>query len=168
MHENVIRSLRYTNAKYLIAGPSSPTYLESLKSLEEWGKVEYKGVVDHNKINQIYSKSFAGVVLLDYSPNVGYHKGTLGVLKMFEYMMAGLPVIATDFDLWKEIIEGNDCGVCVDPYDVHAIADAINLYANNPEIARKQGENGRRAVKEKYNWATQEPILFDLYQKLIG
>ena len=85
---------------------------------------------------------------------------------MFEYMMAGIPVVATDFELWKEIVEGNDCGLCVDPHDVHAIANAVNSLLDNPDRAQQMGKNGQRVVKEKYNWDSQEKVLFDLYDSL--
>lgn len=167
LHENVIRGLEGTDAQYLLAGPAHPDYLESLKKLDMWKRVKYLGVLDHKDVSTLYAKSFAGIVLLDYSPNVGYHKGTLGVLKMFEYMLAGIPVIATDFDLWKDIINSNECGVCINSHDIKAITRAINYYYNNPDVAREQGLRGKRAVLEKYNWATQEKVLLDLYQSLL-
>lgn len=167
MHEYVIESLQYTSARYLLAGRCFiPSYLGKLKALPQWERVDYIGVLPPEEVKDVYARADVGVVLLDYSPNVGYHKGTLGVLKLFEYMMAGIPVVATDFELWKEIVEGNDCGICIDPHDIHAIADAVNRLIDNPDMARQMGENGRRAVKEKYNWATQEQILFDLYDSL--
>ena len=169
MHKNIIESLRHTNARYLLAGRCFiDSYFNKLKSSDMWSRVDYQGVLSPDKVQSLYSKADVGLVLLDYSPNVGYHKGSLGVLKMFEYMMAGIPVIATDFELWKEIIESYDCGICINPHDINAIAEAINYFVNNPDIARQKGENGRRAVKEKYNWATQETNLFELYQKLEG
>lgn len=167
MHENVIASLEYTNSRYLLAGPVYPSYFELLQKMKTWDKVEYKGIISRRDVYKLYKDCFAGIVLLDYSPNVGYHQGTLGVLKMFEYMIAGIPVIATDFLLWKEIIEGNQCGVCIDPHDIHAIADAINFYHNNPKIACEQGKRGRIAVLEKYNWSNQEQVLFDLYKRIM-
>lgn len=167
MHEYVIQSLQYTSARYLLAGRCFiPSYFEKLKSLPQWDFVDYQGVLPPDKVMDLYAKADVGIVLLDYSPNVGYHKGTLGVLKMFEYMMAGIPVVATDFELWKEIIEGNNCGICIDPHDIHSIANAINKLIKNPELAHQMGENGRRAVKEKYNWASQEEVLFELYNRL--
>lgn len=169
MHENIIESLRYTRARYLLAGRSfMPEYMKRLQTMEMWSKVDYRGVLPPTQVNQLYATADVGIVLLDYSPNVGYHKGTLGVLKMFEYMMAGIPVVATDFELWKEIVEGNDCGICIDPHDVHAIADAVNSLLDNPTRARQMGDNGRRAVKEHYNWASQEKILWQLYDSLLS
>ncbi|MCQ2274299.1 MAG: glycosyltransferase [Bacteroidales bacterium] len=167
MHENIINALGQTEAKYLLAGRVFiEPYFKKLQTLANWNRVEYLGVLPPTEVGQLMQRADIGLVLLDYSPNVGYHKGSLGVLKMFEYMMAGIPVIATDFELWQEIIERYDCGICVNPNNTQAIADAINYLIHNPDIARQKGENGRRAVQQVYNWATQEQILFDLYKTL--
>ena len=168
MHENIIRALEKTNAHYILAGIVYPGYLEPIKKLKCWNRVDYRGILRHDEVYKIFDESVAGIVLIDYTPNVGYHQGTLGVLKMFEYMMAGIPVIATDFVLWKEIVEGYDCGICVNPHNINAISDAINFFVNNPEIAKEKGRNGRKAVEQLYNWSSQEKILFEIYQKLLN
>ena len=168
LHENVIKALSKTSATYLLAGKSYPGYLDGLKKLPGWNQVEYLGVVGHDKVYDIYGQSTAGVVLLDYTANVGYHRGTLGVLKLFEYMMAGIPVIATDFELWKEIVEGRDCGTCVNPHDIDAIADAINYYVDHPDIAKEKGQNGRKAVEQTYNWGMQEKALLEAYNHVLN
>ena len=82
-------------------------------------------------------------------------------------MSAGIPVIASDFPLWREIIEGNDCGICVDPLDPKAIAKAIDFVITNPDRAEQMGRNGQRAVQEKYNWGIEEKKLLGLYDRLI-
>lgn len=168
MHEEILDAIANVDVRYLLAGKAdSELYLESLKRKDAWRKVDFYGRIPHTQVSGLMEKSIAGMVLNDYVANVGYHVGSLGNTKLFENMMCGIPVIATDFVLWKEIIEGYDCGICVNPHDIHAIADAVNTLIENPERARQMGENGRRAVKEKYNWATQEQVLFDLYQKLL-
>lgn len=168
MHENIINCLSQTKAKYLLAGRIFINdYFHRLQQLDGWQRVEYLGVLPPEEVGTIYQRSDIGLVLLDYSPNVGYHKGTLGVLKMFEYMMAGIPFIATDFELWQEIVDKYHCGICINPHDTQAIADAINYLTDNPQIAHEMGENGRRAVEQVYNWATQEKILLDLYKSLL-
>jgi glycosyltransferase involved in cell wall biosynthesis len=87
-------------------------------------------------------------------------------VKMFEYMAAGIPVIASRFPFWLDIVEGNDCGVCVDPFDPAAIAAAIDHFVTHPELAMRMGENGRRAVLEKYNWQPESRKLIDFYEHL--
>jgi glycosyltransferase involved in cell wall biosynthesis len=81
-------------------------------------------------------------------------------------MAAGIPVIASDFPAWREIVERNRCGVCIDPFDSAAIAGAIDYFVLNPGAARRMGENGRRAVLEKYNWSIEEKKLCDFYAAL--
>jgi glycosyltransferase involved in cell wall biosynthesis len=88
-------------------------------------------------------------------------------VKMFEYMAAGIPPIASNFPLWREIVEGNDCGLCVDPLDPAAIAEAIDYLVTHHDEARRMGANGRRAVLEKYNWSIEEAKLLALYSRVL-
>jgi glycosyltransferase involved in cell wall biosynthesis len=89
-------------------------------------------------------------------------------VKMFEYMAAGIPVIASDFPLWREIVVGHKCGICVDPMDPRAIACAIDYLVAHPDVAREMGENGRRAARERYNWGHEEKRLLDFYGTLLA
>jgi glycosyltransferase involved in cell wall biosynthesis len=84
---------------------------------------------------------------------------------MFEYMAAGIPVIASDFKLWRTIVDGAECGVCVDPMEPAAIADAIDFLVRNPEVARRMGRNGREAVKTQFNWDNEELKLIRFYEQ---
>jgi glycosyltransferase involved in cell wall biosynthesis len=105
----------------------------------------------------------AGLVLFHPQPNHINAQPN----KMFEYMSAGIPVIASNFPLWKEIIEGNNCGICVDPLNANEIANAINSIMDNPDQAKLMGENGRRAVEEKYNWEHEAKKLLKIYEGLL-
>jgi len=88
-------------------------------------------------------------------------------VKMFEYMVAGIPVIASNFSLWREIIEGNKCGLCVDPLNPSEIAKAIDYIMTHPAEAQQMGKNGLRAVQEQYNWDIEEKKLLALYEQLL-
>lgn len=83
-------------------------------------------------------------------------------------MALGLPFITSNFPLYREVIEKEKCGLCVDPLDPEAIAAAIRWITDNPSEARKMGENGRRAVKEKYNWETESTKLLELYDNILN
>jgi glycosyltransferase involved in cell wall biosynthesis len=83
-------------------------------------------------------------------------------------MALGIPVVASDFPLYQEVVEGNDCGLCVDPLQPESIAEVIGRLVMNPEIARRMGENGRKAVMDKYNWSVEEKKLCAFYEHLLG
>jgi glycosyltransferase involved in cell wall biosynthesis len=103
-----------------------------------------------------------GIVLNHPTPNYLDAYST----KMFEYMARGLPVVCSNFPLWTEIVAGADCGLTVDPRSAHAIADAIRSLNEDPELARRLGENGRRAIAERYNWEAELTKLEDLYRQV--
>jgi len=88
--------------------------------------------------------------------------------KIFEYMAIGLPVITSDFKLYKDVIEKYDCGICIDPLDANALADAIMYIVENPKIAQKMGENGILMTEKEYNWDNEEKKLFKLYESLLN
>ena len=82
--------------------------------------------------------------------------------KLFEYMAAGLPVIASNFPLWQDIVYGAQCGICADPTDPAEIRKAITKMMNDPNDCIQMGERGRKAVLERYSWASEEKKLFKL------
>jgi glycosyltransferase involved in cell wall biosynthesis len=78
-------------------------------------------------------------------------------------MAAGLPVIASHFPLWREIIDPVGCGILVDPTDPRAIADAMIWILEHPKEAAEMGRRGREAVQSTYNWSGEEKTLLELY-----
>lgn len=149
-----------SSARINLVGKFSDPKLEAeLKGSSGWVQVNEHGFLDRNGVSQVMERSLAGIVTFHPLPN---HMDSLPT-KMFEYMSAGIPVIASNFPLWREIIEGNQCGICIDPLDPKAIAAAIDYIITHPQAAKKMGQNGRRAVQEKYNWTTQASILTDFY-----
>jgi glycosyltransferase involved in cell wall biosynthesis len=85
---------------------------------------------------------------------------------MFEYMAAGLPVLASDFPPIRQILQGEDCGACVDPSQVSAASQVIENWWHNPQLARQLGSNARQAVLNEYNWESLIERLDRLYQHL--
>ncbi|MCG6542266.1 glycosyltransferase family 4 protein [Pseudomonas sp. KSR10] len=128
-----------------------------------WRNVDALGFLNREAVRDVLSQSVAGLVTFLPSPNHTDAQPN----KMFEYMSAGLPVIASNFPLWKEIIEGNKCGLCVDPLDPSAIAAAIDYLVDHPAEAERMGRNGQSAVNSRYNWALEESKLCDFYERVL-
>lgn len=141
------------------ANASEKAYAETI---EGWGQVIELGYLDREQVYETYRKSKLGMVVLH---PISSFIDSLPI-KMFEYMSVGIPVIASDFPLWKEIIEGNNCGICVDPLNPKEIANAINWIMENPVEAEKMGGKGRRAVETKYNWEAESEKLISAYESL--
>lgn len=141
-----------------------PTIEEKVKSGVGWFNVNELGFLDRPEVRDTYSRSVAGLVTLH--PIINYLDAL--PVKMFEYMSAGIPVIASDFPLWREIIEGNQCGLLVDPLNPEQIAEAIDYLVNNPEEAKQMGNNGKMAVLSSYNWIAEEKKLTDFYAKILS
>ena len=120
------------------------------------------GNVNREGVNKLYARARAGLVL--YQPAANHYESQ--PIKMFEYMAAGLPFVASDFPLWQELVEGNQCGICVPPADVEKIKEAAQKLLDEPELSEQLGKNGRRAVEEKYNWEQEKIKLIALYREL--
>lgn len=88
--------------------------------------------------------------------------------KLFEYMALGLPVIVSDFPLWREVVETAGCGIMVDPTDVDALATAISWMCDHPDEASKMGRKGREAVLEHYRWDSQFGKLRAFYEDILA
>lgn len=140
-----------------------PGFEEELRSLPGWRQVEYLGQVDRQGVRSVLAESIAGLVTLLPTPN---YLDSLPI-KMFEYMSANLPVIASNFPLWEEIIGASKSGLCVDPTSPEAIAKAIRELATNPVLVDAFGCAGRNAVTDHYNWEAESEKLTEFYAKLL-
>lgn len=132
-------------------------------NLEGWKQVEELGFLNRKQVKETFSKSKAGLVTL--YPTINYMDAL--PVKMFEYMAAGIPVVASNFPLWKEIIEKSKSGLCVDPLNPKEIAKAINWVMENPLQAEQMGRNGREAVEKEFNWETESKKLISVYKSLM-
>lgn len=161
---NAVRAIDGIDVQFYIAGEIDENFMCELSSLPGVSKVKALGRIDRRHINDLYNKSMAGLCTLRYTPN---NYNSLPI-KMFEYMAAGIPVVCSDFPIWREIMDTIKCGLCVGPEDIEAIKNAIDYLIHNPKEAKQMGENGRNAVLEQYNWSIEEKKLLELVGSLLG
>lgn len=151
------------NARLVLVGKFSPPSLEAeVRGLFGWERVEFVGWQDRASVARLLGEARAGLVVLHPRPNYL----DAWPVKLFEYMSAGLPVIASDFPLWREIVDGVGCGLLVNPLDPRAIAEAIQYLLTHPKEAEEMGRRGQKAVQERYNWDIEKEKLLSLYRKL--
>jgi len=126
------------------------------------GRVEALGWRSPSEVAELLGESRIGLCLLH--PLQNYMEGM--PTKLFEYMAAGLPVIASDFPLWRSIVDPAGCGILVDPLDVKAIAGAATQLLRDPKEAEEMGQRGRAAVEARYSWSSEASKLLALYERL--
>lgn len=165
-HHVLLNAIKDVEVEYRLCGKADTEYLSKLMQHPSWNKVNYYGQVSFDKVQEIIGESMIGMVLLQYSANTNWENGTLGNTKIFECMANGIPVICTDFTIWKEIIDKYSCGIYVKPNEEESIRKAVNCLLEQPDLAKKMGENGRKAIQEEYNWGFDSKKLVDLYKRL--
>ncbi len=154
----------YLNPRLVLAGSFAPTSLkDTMAEVPGWRRVDYLGVVDRCGVAKILSSARIGAVILHPEPNFVRAMP----IKLFEYMAYGIPVVASDFPLWREMIQDARCGLMVDPLDPRAIAKAIEYLLNHPAEAEAMGRRGREAVERNYNWRGEEEKLMHFYRDLL-
>ncbi len=136
----------------------------ALQAEPGWRQVQFHGQVGRDKVRSLMARCGVGLVTLLPMPS---YLDSLPI-KLFEYMSAKLPIIASDFPLWREIVLRHGCGQCVDPTSPRAIADAIHTTLSDPLSMERMGNAGRTAVLAEYQWTSQESRLLALYQKLFS
>lgn len=139
-----------------------PALEADVRGMHGWSRVNRIGHVNRAAVAATLRRSIAGLV----TPHPQLvHLDALPA-RAFEYMAAGIPVIASDFPLWRAIVEKHHCGLCVNPLDAGAIANAVDFVATHPLLAQQMGSNGRRAVEQHYNWQQQGDKLLSFYGRL--
>jgi glycosyltransferase involved in cell wall biosynthesis len=150
-----------------LAGTARPeSYLERLlKEADRWGvrqQVSYHGAV--SRAGALAIQSAASIALVPHLP-VGNNLLAVPV-KMVEGMALGLPLVYSNLASHLEFIGSSGAGLAVDPTQPGEIADAIQRLLDDPDLARRMGEAGRRAVWERYNWSAERVKLLDLYHAI--
>jgi glycosyltransferase involved in cell wall biosynthesis len=153
------------DARLVLAGRFSPAELETdVCAMPGWGRVNFLGWQSRAGVASILGRVRAGLVLFHPVPNHVNAQPN----KLFEYMSAGIPVIASDFPLWREMVEDVGCGLLVDPHNSRAIGDAISWILEHPREAEAMGLRGEEAVKTRYNWSVESEKLLAFYEKLLN
>lgn len=163
VHE-IVQAMQFTktDTRLQLGGQfSEPDVEKAVRDHAGWSKVDSLGFLNRKQVSSTLNRSVAGLVTLH--PSINYIDAL--PVKMFEYMSAELPVIASDFPLWREIIEDSQCGLLVNPLNPREIAEAIDYLINHPEEAKSMGHNGREAVIKHYNWLNEEQKLLDFYAR---
>ncbi|MCX6583576.1 MAG: glycosyltransferase [Candidatus Aminicenantes bacterium] len=98
-------------------------------------------------------------------PNSGHYRQK-ELTKFFEYMAAGIPIICSDFPVWRELVEANGVGLAVNPSEPGALVEAVEFLKTHPEKAAEMGERGKQLTQDRFNWQNEEKKLLELYERI--
>jgi hypothetical protein len=161
---DAIRILDRPAARVVLAGPVDPAL--DLHSVElPSAVIEFPGQLARDEADAALLNSQIGLSVLQPVPN--FTEGHYPT-KLFEYMAAGMAVVASDFPLYRQVVEQARCGLLVDPSDSGAIAEAIAYLLDHPDEAEVMGARGRAAVIERYTWPIAERSLLQLYGAVLS
>lgn len=150
----------------VLMGYGSDAYKEKLQKIIDKGNagdcIRFFGPVPHQDVSQYLSSADCGIapiinICLSYyfcAPN-----------KLFEFVHAGLPVLASNFPEMSRVVEEYDLGFTFDPEDPENIQEVIRKMMASPE-KRAHFKGNTQAAADNYNWAMEEAKLVELYQKL--
>ena len=150
-------------AELWLAGRFDPPALQAQLAGEPgWARTRWLGWRTRDEVALALAASRIGLLVLHPVPN---HLDSLPI-KLFEYMAAGLPVVASRFPAWERLVDG--AGAFVDPLDVGAIAAEIERLLENPEDAARMGGKGRAAIERELHWEREAASLVALYERITG
>lgn len=162
-------AVKHPDWQLVLVGASRPASFEDdLRALARQHGIE-KNVtfipwVPYEEKERLTSAASIGIITyLPYSNNTSCLPN-----KLFDYMLVGMPVVASNFPLYREVVEPSRCGLIVDPSRPEEIAEAITYLIEHPDEARAMGECGLRAVRERFNWEGQSAQLCRMYEVLLG
>ncbi|HMS56468.1 MAG TPA: glycosyltransferase [Fimbriimonadaceae bacterium] len=146
-----------------VAGPCRSGVLKAeLEALPGWQRVNYVGMLDRDGVNQLMARASAGL-LLNY-PREDYVE--ISSNKLYEYMIAGLPVVASMVKSWEASINAVQNGVIVDGTNPEFIATGIREVTENQDRAKEMAARGREAALTTYSWDSEEKTLLAVYSAL--
>jgi glycosyltransferase involved in cell wall biosynthesis len=150
--------------RVVVAGPVDPGTSAAMRARAAPAEIDMPGWTDREGVARILGDARVGLVL--FQPVANYIEAY--PTKLFEYMAAGVPVVASDFPVWRDIVDGAGCGLLVNPRDPEDVARAVLELLGAPDRAAEMGRAGRRAAVERYRWEPQGKRLVQLYAHLLA
>jgi glycosyltransferase involved in cell wall biosynthesis len=152
----------HDEVRLILVGPDEDAYSTRIRRwLEEEGilpKTRFAGMLTgKEKVALLHSADI--FVLPSYSENFG--------LAVVEAMASGLPVVISNrVNIWREVA-GAHAGIVVN-CDAVALADGLVALLDDSELRRTMGENGRRLVKQRYDWRIAADQMLRVYREILS
>jgi glycosyltransferase involved in cell wall biosynthesis len=124
-------------------------------------RIQFEGMVPNARV-PLYLWA-ADVLAMPYTSRVPTLRA-MSPLKMFEYLAARRPIVATDFPAIREILHDTANAVLVAPDSAHTLADGIRRILHDPDAANRMAAQARQDV-EAYTWERRARKVLDELQR---
>lgn len=162
MLEAAQRAASEVDFEFVLGGQFSPARLEH-ELLPRYNAV-FTGWLSYDALVNLLFDSQVGMII----PHPLERYKTNYPVKLFEYMAAGLPVIASVQGESAAFVKEANCGILVNPRDVDEVSEAIKWLFRNPGEAAAMGLRGQALIYERYNWERESAVLLAVYEELVN
>lgn len=129
-------------------------------------RVSFTGWVERGEMMARLGRSDVGLLMLEVG-NTNHVRALPH--KVFDYMIAGLPILVPQHcEELVPIIDNYGCGVVIDVEQKQSVVDAIKLLDSDPSLRTSMGQRGVDAIEVEYNWESQAEKLSGVYLTLLG
>jgi len=163
--KQLVEAMQYLPDKYCLfilgAGPLLPELKKFTASNNLNERIFFPGLIDLEQLQSCTKQADIGVTLV--AEGLNYYLSSPN--KLFQYIHAGLPIIAQNFPFYKEINECYDIGYLIESVEPQVIANAIKAVLEDDTLYLKMKSNTVIA-KERYNWEKESKVLLEIYRKI--
>lgn len=144
-------------------GKKKVELMQLVKDMNLEHRVKFLPKVPVEELPRYTRNAYLGFQVLN---NICFNHYSASSNKLFEYMMAGVPVVACSFPEIQSVVEANEIGICVDSHDPKSIANGVNILVGNIQLREHLSDNSLIA-SGKYNWENESNSFITLYTSLI-
>lgn len=138
---------------------------ERAKRHPGWRFVDYLGLLDRQTLATHYEKAHIGLILFE---STGQYEYVENPLKLYEYLLFGLPTITPDFSIWRSFERKHGVTKCVASTDAKAVAKQIEQWCADAQRYQALSTKARETVEENYSWEAESERFLTVYNELCG
>lgn len=146
---------------FLGAGKLEKTLKEMAAQSSESDRIKFVEKVHFKALPSYTKQAYLGFQVLQ---NICFNHYSASSNKLFEYIMAHVPVVSCNFPEVKAVVD-QGVGISVDSHDINQIAGAVNKLVAD-ETLRDQYSEKCKVIKRIYNWENEKQKLLDVYNAL--
>lgn len=148
---------------FIGGGKLTQTLKEQSEASKQADRIHFLDKVPFQELPSYTREAYLGFQVLQ---NICFNHYSASSNKLFEYMMAHVPVVSCDFPEIKKVVEETNTGLVVDSHNASEISNAVNQLVKNTSLRNQLSENTKQA-KETYNWNNEKSKLLEVYNQFV-